>query len=90
MCPELQKRREYLIVGYEDLATQRLLFLDNCVSVKWKNKLDKRIRVSLNFYAVQGGTFISYTISYILATYKPTSTNFKTQLQVDAFLCPRR
>lgn len=46
VCPELMKRKEYLIVGYEDLATKRLLFLDNCLSVKWKNKLDKRIRVS--------------------------------------------
>ncbi|XP_071122180.1 secreted frizzled-related protein 3-like [Mytilus edulis] len=44
VCPELTKRKEYLIVGYEDLSTQRLLFLDSCLSVKWKNKLDRRIK----------------------------------------------
>lgn len=44
VCPELTKRKEYLIVGYEDLSTQRLLFLDSCLSVRWRDKLDKRIR----------------------------------------------
>lgn len=62
VCPELTKRKEYLIVGYEDLSTQRLLFLDSCLSVRWRDKLDKRIRVCHNFNIINTYVMINYVV----------------------------
>lgn len=46
VCPRLIRNRTYLLIGYEDAVTQRLLFLDNCLAAKWKKKWVKRLKVS--------------------------------------------
>ncbi|XP_069133018.1 secreted frizzled-related protein 3-like [Argopecten irradians] len=43
VCPKLLRRKEYLILGYDDPATQRLLFFDNCFATKWQKRWEKRI-----------------------------------------------
>ncbi|XP_052688607.1 secreted frizzled-related protein 3-like [Crassostrea angulata] len=44
VCPRLIRNRTYLLIGYEDAVTQRLLFLDNCLAAKWKKKWVKRLK----------------------------------------------
>lgn len=46
VCPRLIRNRTYLLIGYEDTVTQRLLFLDNCLAAQWKKKWVKRLKVS--------------------------------------------
>ena len=50
VCPKLVKNREYLLIGYEDPAAKRLLFLDTSLAAKWKTKWDKRLKVSMVSY----------------------------------------
>ncbi|XP_048730417.1 secreted frizzled-related protein 3-like isoform X2 [Ostrea edulis] len=44
VCPKLIRNRTYLLIGYEDTATQRLLFLDNCLAIRWHKRWVKRIK----------------------------------------------
>ncbi|KAK3103988.1 hypothetical protein FSP39_023440 [Pinctada imbricata] len=44
VCPKLLKHKEYLLIGHEDPATKRLLFLDNSLATIWKPKWEKRIK----------------------------------------------
>ncbi|XP_061174601.1 secreted frizzled-related protein 3-like [Saccostrea echinata] len=44
VCPRLDSDRTYLLIGYEDTVTQRLLFLDNCLAAKWQKRWVKRIK----------------------------------------------
>lgn len=50
VCPRLIRNRTYLLIGYEDTVTQRLLFLDNCLAAKWKKKWVKRLKVSYRLF----------------------------------------
>lgn len=45
VCPKLSRKREYLLIGYEDIVTSRFLFLDNCLAARWQNKWEKRFKV---------------------------------------------
>ena len=46
MCPVLTLGKDYLLMGYEDSASNSLIFRKGSLAKPWVPKLDKRIRVS--------------------------------------------
>ncbi|KAG7454178.1 secreted frizzled-related protein 3 [Solea senegalensis] len=47
LCPPLSPGEEYLIMGYENEETSRLLLIDTSIAQKWKDKLGKKVKVRL-------------------------------------------
>uniref|UniRef100_A0A8C6UPC3 Frizzled related protein n=1 Tax=Neogobius melanostomus TaxID=47308 RepID=A0A8C6UPC3_9GOBI len=47
LCPPLNPGDEYLIMGYESEERSRLLLIDGSIAQKWKDKMAKKIKVSL-------------------------------------------
>ncbi|XP_036965692.1 secreted frizzled-related protein 3 isoform X2 [Acanthopagrus latus] len=44
LCPPLTPGEEYLIMGYENEETSRLLLIDGSIAQKWKDKLGKKVK----------------------------------------------
>uniref|UniRef100_UPI001CD83005 secreted frizzled-related protein 3-like n=1 Tax=Solea senegalensis TaxID=28829 RepID=UPI001CD83005 len=44
LCPPLSPGEEYLIMGYENEETSRLLLIDTSIAQKWKDKLGKKVK----------------------------------------------
>uniref|UniRef100_A0A3B3ZVX7 Secreted frizzled-related protein 3 n=1 Tax=Periophthalmus magnuspinnatus TaxID=409849 RepID=A0A3B3ZVX7_9GOBI len=47
LCPPLTPGEEYLIMGYESEERSRLLLIDGSIAQKWKDKMSKKIKVSV-------------------------------------------
>ncbi|KAF0026969.1 hypothetical protein F2P81_021706 [Scophthalmus maximus] len=47
LCPPLALGEEYLIMGYENEETSRLLLIDSSIAQKWKDKMSKKLKVRI-------------------------------------------
>uniref|UniRef100_A0A3Q2XRB7 Secreted frizzled-related protein 3 n=1 Tax=Hippocampus comes TaxID=109280 RepID=A0A3Q2XRB7_HIPCM len=48
-CPPVTVGDEYLIMGYENEETSRLLLIDGSIAQKWKDKMGRKVKVSRHF-----------------------------------------
>ncbi|XP_026151917.1 secreted frizzled-related protein 3 [Mastacembelus armatus] len=44
MCPRLMPGMEYIIMGYENEETSRLLLIDKSIAQKWKDRLGRKVK----------------------------------------------
>lgn len=44
LCPPLSPGEEYLIMGYENEETSRLLLIDGSIAQKWKDKMGRKVK----------------------------------------------
>ncbi|XP_041807365.1 secreted frizzled-related protein 3 isoform X3 [Chelmon rostratus] len=44
LCPPLSPGEEYLIMGYENEETSRLLLIDGSIAQKWKDKMSRKVK----------------------------------------------
>lgn len=44
LCPPLSPGDEYLIMGYENEETSRLLLIDGSIAQKWKDRLGRKVK----------------------------------------------
>ncbi|XP_033933214.1 secreted frizzled-related protein 3-like [Pseudochaenichthys georgianus] len=44
LCPPLTPGEEYLIMGYENEETSRLLLIDGSIAQRWKEKMGRKVK----------------------------------------------
>ncbi|KAI3356477.1 hypothetical protein L3Q82_017219 [Scortum barcoo] len=44
LCPRLSPGEDYLIMGYENEETSRLLLIDTSIAQKWKDRMGKKVK----------------------------------------------